>query len=499
MPTLRIKLPNHMEVTHQLSGERISIGRRPDNMIQVMDRSVSGHHAEFIAADGHYRLHDLGSTNLTFINGEPVSDFHLHHACPISFGTVECFFDPLGAAPAEALLTREQLEKDAAFLRADNAELQAKLTAQQRRLDMLSSARLVTGRTDSTPSVVAQDALRAVSSERDDLRHTNAGLKLELANLREELLGLCRERDVARRAVDVIQMEKIGFARELHELRGTRIKPVPPMNGAPIRAVPRPGALTSRDPASALAMLDPNATQRLALPLGAAFQPIAEILTPMRAALDRVSGVPDDDASRMELMTLATQLVDCTAALQDHPIARVAASVEALLHDLLARPGVMETATTRTVTQAIELLGRLVEPRQVERAKSLPPGSVLAVDDDAELLAMLVTSLELAQLQTTGCAEAATVLAEASGQKFDLVLLDYDLAGSMAPALCAQLRDQAAYRKTPIIFLTEANAVDGRAQASLNGGSDFLTKPVNTAELAVKAQTWIFKSQFGLL
>ena len=47
---------------------------------------------------------------------------------------------------AETLLTREQLEKDTAFLRAENLELQAKLTAQQRRVDMLSSARLVTGR-----------------------------------------------------------------------------------------------------------------------------------------------------------------------------------------------------------------------------------------------------------------------------------------------------------------------------------------------------------------
>ena len=140
MPTLRIKLQNHMEVTHQLSGELIKIGRRPDNTIQINDRAVSAHHVELIAADGHYRLHDLGSTNLTFVDGESVTDFHLHQACKIAFGTVECFYDPLAAAASEALMTREQLEKDAAFLRAENAELTAKLTAQQRRVDMLSSA-----------------------------------------------------------------------------------------------------------------------------------------------------------------------------------------------------------------------------------------------------------------------------------------------------------------------------------------------------------------------
>ena len=98
MPTLKIKLPNQMEMTHQLSGELITIGRRPDNTIQIVDRAVSGHHVELIATDGHYRLHDLGSTNLTFVDGEPVTDFHLHQACKIAFGTVECVYDPMAAA-----------------------------------------------------------------------------------------------------------------------------------------------------------------------------------------------------------------------------------------------------------------------------------------------------------------------------------------------------------------------------------------------------------------
>ena len=499
MPTLRIKLPNNTETVHQLSGDTITVGREPDNTIQIKDRVVSAHHAEIIAADGHYRLHDLGSTNLTFVDGEPVTDFHLHGKCKIVFGTVECFYDPLAGAGDDTLMTREQLERDAVFLRAMNADLQSKLATQQRRIDMLASARLVTGRTDSTPSVAAQDALRAVTSERDDLRHSNAGLHLELANLREELADARRERDETRRMLEQLRTEKVGLARELQELRGARTHPVPPMNGAPVRPAPRPGAMTSRDPGSALTALDPSATQRLTPVLSPLFEPIAATLAPLRSALDRVSGVPDDDASRLELMALATQLVDCAAGLDDHPIARVAASVEALLHEQLARPGVLEAAAARTVTQALDLLARLVEPRHVERAKTLPQANVLAVDDDAENLAMLVASLEMAQLPTTSCADAGAVLAQAGGRKFDLVLLDYDLAGSTAPALCAQLRGQSDYRTTPIIFLTGENGAEQRRQGSLNGGSDFMAKPVNTAELAVKAQTWILKSQFGLL
>src|SRR4051794_14879620 len=93
MPCLRIKLPdNKGEFTHVLSGQRITLGRRPDNTIQIIHLSVSGHHAELISTAGHYRLHDLGSTNLTCVDKQPVTDFHLQKDCHVSFGEVECEF-----------------------------------------------------------------------------------------------------------------------------------------------------------------------------------------------------------------------------------------------------------------------------------------------------------------------------------------------------------------------------------------------------------------------
>src|SRR5688572_13043637 len=98
MPTLRLKLPNQGEITHELTAERITVGRRPDNTIQIIDRSVSAHHAELISEGAYYRLHDLQSTNLTFVNGQAVEDFHLRQACKITFGTVQCEFDPHGGA-----------------------------------------------------------------------------------------------------------------------------------------------------------------------------------------------------------------------------------------------------------------------------------------------------------------------------------------------------------------------------------------------------------------
>ena len=54
-------------------------------------------------------------------------------------------------------------------------------------------------------------------------------------------------------------------------------------------------------------------------------------------------------------------------------------------------------------------------------------------------------------------------------------------------------------RRTPIVFLTVGDTVENRAQSSLNGGNDFIVKPFNVRELALKAVTWACRRQFSLL
>ncbi len=207
MPTLRIKLPDQSEATHVLKGERISVGRRPDNTIQIIDRSVSAHHAELILIDGHYRLHDLESTNKSFVEGIPITDFHLHGTCKIGFGNVECEYDATPNEEEGPKLTMPQMEKDMAFLRAENQELLNKIDGLQRRIDILSSARLITGKSD-TGALSTPDQVKKLSAERDEFRFHVSGLRLELEKLREELSATVRERDAARQANELLQAER---------------------------------------------------------------------------------------------------------------------------------------------------------------------------------------------------------------------------------------------------------------------------------------------------
>ena len=50
-----------------------SLGRHPNNSIQLLDRIVSKEHCTIEARGGRYVLRDLGSLNGTFINGQRVN------------------------------------------------------------------------------------------------------------------------------------------------------------------------------------------------------------------------------------------------------------------------------------------------------------------------------------------------------------------------------------------------------------------------------------------
>jgi CheY-like chemotaxis protein len=527
MPTLRIKLPNQGEITHELAADRITIGRRPDNTIQIIDRSVSAHHAELIAEGGHYRLHDLGSTNLSFVDGSPVSDFHLHQECRVTFGTVECEFDPRGTSGLPQL-SMSQMEKDLGFLRGENADLQGQIVALQRQVDILSSARLVTKKADNTPFAAANDTLKSIVSERDDLRHLTAGLKLELEKLREELAATGRERDAARQACELLQAEKVGNSRELQHLRqqatrdaapASNEEPPPPAPGpsagdtatigaavatAPPATPAPPSTASSSKPTVTLltpAELSAEATttQRITLPPLPAFQGIAIPLKALSAALQRLTTNIGEKSARAQLATQGSKLAEAASALGGHPIVRLSLAIEALLQDCVSRPDYPTPPQIQTLLRATDLISNLLDPRHHDQGKALPHPKVLAVDDDNDLLHTLAASLELAHLPTTTCSDSQEAQALIDKEDYDLFLFDVGLPNQNGATLCDRLRETGRYSKTPVIFLTVANGTDHRTQPSLNGGNDFLPKPFNTAELAVKAETWIWKNRFGLL
>jgi len=88
MATLTLQLPNLPPVEHVLKDEAITIGRMKGNTIALDDVSVSLSHAKLTLRDGGYFLKDLNSTNGTMVNGQSVTEAHLHDGDHIKFGEV---------------------------------------------------------------------------------------------------------------------------------------------------------------------------------------------------------------------------------------------------------------------------------------------------------------------------------------------------------------------------------------------------------------------------
>ncbi|HET7466582.1 MAG TPA: prolyl oligopeptidase family serine peptidase [Candidatus Dormibacteraeota bacterium] len=63
-----------------------TVGRAPDNDIIIGDPATSGHHCRIELRQGAYWISDLGSTNGTLVNGEPIIDKQLDHGDVISIG-----------------------------------------------------------------------------------------------------------------------------------------------------------------------------------------------------------------------------------------------------------------------------------------------------------------------------------------------------------------------------------------------------------------------------
>ncbi len=72
-----------------LDKERITIGRRPENDIQVDNLAVSGQHCAIITILNDSFLEDLDSTNGTFVNGKLVKKHALKNGDVVSIGKHE--------------------------------------------------------------------------------------------------------------------------------------------------------------------------------------------------------------------------------------------------------------------------------------------------------------------------------------------------------------------------------------------------------------------------
>jgi FHA domain len=84
-----------------LTKERTTIGRKPHNDIQIDNLAVSGEHAVIVTILNDCFLEDLGSTNGTLVNGNPVKKHFLQNNDVVELGKYRLKF--IGEAPVAAV------------------------------------------------------------------------------------------------------------------------------------------------------------------------------------------------------------------------------------------------------------------------------------------------------------------------------------------------------------------------------------------------------------
>jgi len=86
MAKLILSLDGQLIKEYTLSKERTTIGRKPHNDIQIDNLAVSGEHAIIMTILNDSFLEDLGSTNGTLVNGQPVKKHFLQSNDTVEIG-----------------------------------------------------------------------------------------------------------------------------------------------------------------------------------------------------------------------------------------------------------------------------------------------------------------------------------------------------------------------------------------------------------------------------
>jgi pSer/pThr/pTyr-binding forkhead associated (FHA) protein len=94
--------PDGQETEFPLAASVMLIGRDEDADIRVDEPLVSRAHARIEKRGGAYFVLDLGSTNLTKVNGEPVRERELRDGDELQFARARCRFVSPGVDPVAA-------------------------------------------------------------------------------------------------------------------------------------------------------------------------------------------------------------------------------------------------------------------------------------------------------------------------------------------------------------------------------------------------------------
>lgn len=119
----------------------------------------------------------------------------------------------------------------------------------------------------------------------------------------------------------------------------------------------------------------------------------------------------------------------------------------------------------------------------------MPTATVLVVDDIPANLSLLLDALSQAGFRVLVAESGEGALAQVAHEIPDLILLDFMLPGINGLEVCRRLKANAELADVPVIFLTAVDEVGEKVRALEAGAVDYVTKPIQTAEVLARVRT----------
>ena len=113
---------------------------------------------------------------------------------------------------------------------------------------------------------------------------------------------------------------------------------------------------------------------------------------------------------------------------------------------------------------------------------------ILLVEDEPFQRAVIVAQLRKAGHTAVEVSKGEDVLPAVRSARPDVILLDVELPGINGYTVCRMLKADPALASIPVAFLSAHTNIDDRLMGLSYGADDFLTKPLDPRELALRLQ-----------